>query len=378
VFLIDDILKAIKTDTDATRLRILENDVRTAVYAAEQVIGSGRGEDKLSYALEYLTTEKGYDPDKDMLRELIEATVYQMQKDRPQRSRKAKAETAQEFKDKYGRKRFNGSNAGRALIYSYIYWGYLKNEGMSNEEIVENPLYKNLSHIRDKVQTVQDARQYYVYVNLQEWLANAFEHAVIMRNATRGAVSHFYTIVADTIAGENLRETIGESASSDKVALWLSALSVDCIRPTKNAFSTAQSLRINIDKGLRYLNVFNTLISMIAEETEIPELEIFKVQTAEMIDGIERLNEALEVLREEIARREVVPDGEAEASLSPAFTPKEMEATLEAFSEVSKDAPAIPADNVKYTQRQLSGFVMSGTKAWTNLFSTLSRDYWRR
>ena len=376
MFLIDDILKMLKADTDATRLRMLERDVKTAVYAAEQVLGSGGGKDKFAYTMDYLTNKKGYDPDKDMLRELIEATVYQMQKDRP-RTRKAKAETAEEFKAKYGKKRFTAANAGKALIYRFIYWTYLKNEGMTNEEIAAQPLY-NMDNIRRKPETLKDALQYNVYVYLQEWLTNAFDSAVYIRNATDGAISHFYTIVADAIAGENLRAALGEAIHEDKVALWLSALSVDGLRPTKSAYNLALSLRANIDTGLRYLNVYNTLIDMIGKEIEIPEFTVFQVNISNTKDSIERLNAALALLRDEISNRGVVPDGEAVPAISPAFTPKEMEATLEAYREVSPDVPPIPVDNVTYTERNLRAFVLEGSKAWTNLFSILSKDYYRR
>lgn len=59
MFLIDDILKMLKADTDATRLRMLKNDVKTAVYAAEQILGPGGGKDKFAYAMDYLTNKKG-------------------------------------------------------------------------------------------------------------------------------------------------------------------------------------------------------------------------------------------------------------------------------------------------------------------------------
>ena len=376
MFLIDDILKMLKADTDATRLRMLERDVKTAVYAAEQVLGSDGGKDKFAYAMDYLTNKKGYDPDKDMLRELIEATVFQMHKDMP-RTRKAKAETAEEFKAKYGKKRFTAANAGKALIYRFIYWTYLKNEGMTNEEIAAQPLY-NMDNIRRKPETLKDALQYNVYVSLQEWLTNAFDSAVYIRNATDGAISHFYTIVADAIAGENLRAALGEAIHEDKVALWLSALSVDGLRPTKSAYNLALSLRANIDTGLRYLNVYNTLINMIGKEIEIPEFTVFQVNISNTKDSIERLNAALALLRDEISNRGVVPDGEAVPAISPAFTPKEMEATLETYREVSPDVPPIPVDNVTYTERNLRAFVLEGSKAWTNLFSILSKDYYRR
>jgi hypothetical protein len=287
------------------------------------------------------------------------------------------AKTAQEVKEKYGRKRFNASNAGKSLIYSYIYWGYLKNEGLNNEEIANQPLYSNLNAIIAKVETVNDAHIYNVYMHLQEWLASAFETAVFMRNATNSVIAHFYSIVSSAIAGENLRNTLGEQANAGAIALWLSTLSVDCLRPTKDSYFMVKSLRENIKKGLLYLNVFNTLIAMIAEQTEIPELTLFQVDLTTTKDTIAYLNKALNALREDISKREVMLDEEIKVSISPAFTQKELDTTLEAFRNVSPNAPPIPDDNIIFTKRNISAFVLTGGKAWTNLFTILSKDYWR-
>lgn len=377
MFLIDDVLRMLKADTDATRLQRLERDVKTAVYAAEQVIGSGRGEDKLSYALDYLTNEKGYDPDKDMLRELIEATVYQMQKDKP-RTRKAKAETAEEFKAKYGKKRFTSSSAGKSIIYAYLYWGYLKNEGLSNEELISQPLYKDIEAIRSKVATVEDARLYNHYLMLEEWLGNAFETALFMRNGVNSVLSHFYSIASGAIAGEELRSALGAQADEGNVALWLSLLSVDSIRPTTSSYDMALTLRRNIEKGLRYLNVYNTLIEIIGTEIQIPELVLFQVDMSATYDSIARLNEALSLLRDAISKRETVPDEQAITTAPPAFTEKALKATLEAFREVSPYAPPIPETNIKATERYIRDNILNGNRAWTNLFVILSSDYWRR
>lgn len=288
------------------------------------------------------------------------------------------AKTAQEVKEKYGRKRFNSSNAGESVIYAYIYWGYLKNEGVSNEEIATQPLYKDLDAIRAKVETVEDALKYNVYVHLQEWLANAFETAVFMKNATSSAISHFYSIASSTIAAENLRKALGEKAEENNISLWLSTLSADHLRPTTATYETALSLRKNIEKGLRYLNVFNTLIQLIANATDIPELVLFQINISSTHEIIDKLNEALEVLREEISAREVVPDDRALTTYPPLFTERAMSATLEAFRDVEKDAPRIPEENITNTERNLKLSVLTGAKAWTNLFTLLSKDYWRR
>ena len=62
----------LKTKLKAQQWDALVNVTRTAVFAAEQVYGSGWGRDKLRYAEEYITA-KGYKVDAD----LIEATVRQ-------------------------------------------------------------------------------------------------------------------------------------------------------------------------------------------------------------------------------------------------------------------------------------------------------------
>ena len=62
----------IRRKTNAQQWDALVNITRTAVFAAEQVYGSGWGRDKMRYAEEYIK-RKGYTVDVDM----IEATVRQ-------------------------------------------------------------------------------------------------------------------------------------------------------------------------------------------------------------------------------------------------------------------------------------------------------------
>ena len=62
----------IKSKANAQQWETLVNITRTAVFAAEQVYGSGWGRDKMRYAEEYIK-RKGYTVDVD----LIEATVRQ-------------------------------------------------------------------------------------------------------------------------------------------------------------------------------------------------------------------------------------------------------------------------------------------------------------
>ena len=291
---------------------------------------------------------------------------------------KQKAETAEEFREKYGRKRFTSSSAGKGIIYAYSYWAYLRKEGLSNAELITQPLYKDMDAIRAKVETMEDARLYNQYLQLEVWLGEAHSAALFMRNGLRSVLAHFYSIASGAIAGEELRNALGAQADKGEVALWLSLLSVDNLRPTASSYEAVLTLRQNIENGLQYLNVYNTLITIIAAETEIPELVIFQMDMQPVNELITDLNEALGLLRDAIKKREVVPDEQALTTAPPRFTERAMSATLEAFRDVSPDAPPIPEENIKATQRYLRDNILHGSKAWANLFSQLSKNYWWR
>lgn len=64
------VLPWMEANTTEKQRNLLHGLYKTAVFAAEQVIGSGYGQDKLEYAKNYIR-DKGYTVDYDM----IEATV---------------------------------------------------------------------------------------------------------------------------------------------------------------------------------------------------------------------------------------------------------------------------------------------------------------
>lgn len=288
------------------------------------------------------------------------------------------AKTAQEVREKYGKKRFTSSSAGKSHILAYIFWGYLKNEGLSNAELLAQPLYSDMDAIKAKVNTPEDAYLYNQYLQLEVWVSDAFESALFMRNGVRSVLAHFYSIVSGAIAGEELRDALGAQADSGKIALWLSLLSVDSLRPTLSSYEAALTLRKNEENGLCYLNIYNTLISIIAEEIEIPEFTIFKMDMEPVNELITQLNDVLDALRSNIQKRPVVSNEQALTTAPPLFTERAMSATLEAFRDISPDAPPIPEENIKATKRYLRDNIIHGNKAWSNLFTQLSNNYWRR
>ena len=66
----------IKAHTDEKQQRLIDAAVQTAVFAAEQIYGAGHGDEKLSYALNWLS-DKGY----NVNRTEVEAAVYELLND---------------------------------------------------------------------------------------------------------------------------------------------------------------------------------------------------------------------------------------------------------------------------------------------------------
>lgn len=294
-----------------------------------------------------------------------------------------RAETAQELKAKYKRKRMTASTAAQYYLYNYLYWHYLTNEGEEidhfRDVVLDNdsPVYETLAH--DYIVGGTASELYDIYGNLCEWLNSSFESAVLMRNSLIDYIRLFYNEIATAIAGENLRHALGEQAHEDKIALWLRTLTIDALRPTDLNYHDKMFLRQRLERNLCYLNAYNTLIEIIAKQIKVPELTLLQVDMSAAIKGIGRLNEALEAFRYELGRREVVPDGEAQPSLSPPFTPKEMEEMLKAFRDISSTAPPIPEANLTHAENHVKTILSTRSNAtWSGAFKAISMNYWRR
>ena len=65
------LIPLIKAKTNEKQMALIEAAVQTAVFAAEQIYGAGKGAEKLDYAVAWLH-ERGY----DISRADIEAAVY--------------------------------------------------------------------------------------------------------------------------------------------------------------------------------------------------------------------------------------------------------------------------------------------------------------
>lgn len=381
-----DARRLIADNPNNTDPQKLEADVKRAVYdAMRQELKAD--EDILSAAAQTLSA-LGYDTTNtlrddggeigDLIRHSLDAQLLELNIGiyEIERGLKRKAENSFEFVTKYRNKRFNSAHAGRSIIFNYIFHAYLLSEGVPVDKF--SNLY-NLATIRSKIATPEEAYIYSQYQHLESWIADSRQTALFMRYAVRSSLTHLYDIASGAVAGENLREELGTQADKGNISLWLNTLSVDSLRPTTGNYNAALFLRENIESGLRYLKAYNTLIATVAKELDIPELEIFQLNMETTVDLIAATNEALQILREDISKRETVPDTQALTTAPPLFTQKALTATLEAFRDISPDAPPIPEENIKNTaQRIRESAIKNGDKIWAGLMQRMTANYWRR
>ena len=294
-----------------------------------------------------------------------------------------RAETAEELREKYGKKRLTAKTAPKVYLFNFVYWAYLTNENKQIDPLKDRIVKDEAKAFEIIMEHPHTQGMYTYYCTLCIWINTAFESAVLVRNSLDEFLSEYYDIAATALAGENLKRELGDQAEDEKVALWLNTLTVDHYRPTGEHYhkiiGLKYSIRENIDNYRRYVNAYNTLINTIANAIDVPELTVYKVDTNTVEDRIARLNDALDALRDEIKKREIVPQKQPLTSLFPPFTPKEMEETLKAFAPISKDVQPVPDENITKIKAKIKDLDIASTAFnGDTYFRAITENYWRR
>lgn len=286
-----------------------------------------------------------------------------------------KVASAAEFKKKYGKKRFTPKSAAKAVLYSFIYDSYQQNEGG-----ITGSLYPDIREIQRQIHTIEDSNRWNNYIALIEWYQNAFNTAVFMRNALQSTLSDLDNITRSLIAGENLRREI-TGDQPDIVWLWLSSMTVENYSPQAHG-SEIFTLRQNAEAGLLYVNAYNSFAELIAEVTDTPEATIFKVRMSRIWELIDNLNEALDMLRKDVAehRAKELASGEGETrGLSMLWTPEYLEETMKAFKPLGKDLlEPVPKEKADQVKARIIRDIGSASLSWYAVFRAYSSDYWKK
>jgi hypothetical protein len=274
-------------------------------------------------------------------------------------------QTAAEFKEKYSKKRFSSRTAPKAVLYSFLYDIYQQSEGG-----VKEPLYPDITGIRNKVETYEDMDAWNGYLNLTEWQRSAFNTAVFLRNALQSNLSEYNRVISSLIAAENLRAELRAEQIPQSASLWLDALTLEAYSPQADGYSI-DILRKNIEGGLRYTKAYNTFVALIAEETKTPEYARLMVTTQHQQETLNDINRALTILTETAYRERAEDQGAGR------WTQEYLSETLRAFEPIGNELPPIPADRISEARDGIRRGVKKGSYSWYTLYRRYSSQYWR-
>lgn len=279
--------------------------------------------------------------------------------------------TSEEFRAKYGKKRFVSHTAPKAVLYTFLHDMYQQGEGGA-----KLPLYPDMMSIQEKVETYEDMDLWNGYLNLVEWQRSAFNTAVFMRNALQSNLSDLDHMIKSLIAAEELRGELRGVERTEAATLWLYSLSIEAYTPQSNA-GIIITLRKNVEAGLRYMKAYNTFIELIAEETKTPEYVLLKVSMRRVWETLEAVNEALSMLRETVERNRAEEAKGASAGDLTQWTPEYFRETMKAFEPVGDNIPPVPKDKIQEARPRIKRALAKGNSSWYSVFFPYSSKYWR-
>lgn len=287
---------------------------------------------------------------------------------------RAGVQTVEEFREKYGKRRFTSKTAPKSLLYTFLYDLYEINE---NKERTD--LYPDMLSIQKQVNTYEDMNVWNAYLNLIEWQRSAFNTAVFMRNTLKSCLSDYHHMITSIISGEQIRrEVVGEQPET--FTLFLHTLTLEAYTPQSDGGQQVVfTLRKNIEAALLYMSAYNTFMDILADFTKAPEYSILKVDMAGALNALDEVNEALELLRQDVAenREKEITEAtkEEKGKLWPIGYLRE---TMKAFAPIGLDLPPVPASKKKEAKDKIKNNFGKFFLSWHKLFVNYASEYWRR
>lgn len=304
--------------------------------------------------------------------------------------KKLPAKNTAEFIDKYYKKRFSPSTAGKAYLLSFLLDAY-----SMSEKGIQTSLW-DIETLKSKINTDEDIRSFDAYYHLTEWLRNLYENSRTMRNALQGTLSDFYHTVTSILAAENIRACVIDSYFTDKgsessgedqdkdpetiLTLWINTISLEAYTPQSDGGYLLYALRTNIGEGLRYLVAYHTFLDVIAEYTGIPECSYLKIKMDNIRDSLASLNKALELLRKNVKKyrgpeiTEAIVKKRLPHATRVLWTQDYLDTTMRAFRPVGEEPP-VPEDRVIFLKESIRREFKQSYINWYVLYSRYSVNY---
>lgn len=273
-----------------------------------------------------------------------------------------------EFKKRYGRKRFTGRSAPKAVLWGFLYSCH----ELAEPEGIRSELYSDMQSIKDLIETYEDMDTWNGYMSLVEWHRSNYNSAVLLRVALRQQITDLYDVADKLINAERLKAEAGK-LDNPRLNLLLHNLTLESYAVEKTARDSIVTLRNNIGAGYRYILAYNTFIDVLAEETKTPEYNILRIKTKELRFVLHLLNDKLEDLRNTIAETR---EAEASGTSDSIITPEMLRETMEAFRPIKENPAPIPEDRIRKARGAIQQGIRTGLYSWHSVFFELTTAYW--
>lgn len=216
------------------------------------------------------------------------------------------AKTAQELKEKYGKKRYNPQNIWLAYMAQYLYGLYLRNEGVTFEEQKDEKYNLFNRHTRIKHAQIlatldgDNLKQYHYYDSTLSWVIEKFRYAVLVRDSTVRDFLAFGLLLKDTLSAEKTLDKAREAHIDSGITQELADdLSIKAYREGSQRYRALDMYDTIITANLKYIFMYNTYIEILSKCAGVPELTIFKVSVDSVEESREDVNGFIKELRKE-------------------------------------------------------------------------------
>lgn len=272
-----------------------------------------------------------------------------------QAEQEAKLGRLMAFRKKYRAKHFSGPDVGKGVIASGIYVSLRKIAGDIAEDTPET-LYTQAetSAMKGTITLKAEAAMFEAYSALSSWINANYASALAQRTILIESRDSLYNSISTALSGEMVKRAIkyelvldGLSKQQRIADLHMANIDFRHLCTQSSTFFMQESrIRKNLSYALRYLNLYDTALDILASETGIRELSVYQMgrdtkyhdDHSEIVGKLEDLNDLMEALKVHVRNSPEYASGPKSA-----YYLHEMEERLQ---PVEVEAPPIPKQNL--------------------------------
>ena len=286
--------------------------------------------------------------------------------------RKQERKIAQ-FEKKWREADYSGTNAGKSLVVFGIFSFMQALSGIKEAKHLFSQ--EEMAYLKTLPESRAERIAYQGYAHLAEWLTINFSAALFQMELYTGSIMELDSIVCKVIREECLKQLLPQEERGNLFPLLqqmgLNYMGVQSETEFPEQFALVDD---RIQYAKRYIKVFDTGIDLLAKETEIKELDVFKIRSSFI--GNERASAialAEKTYKSDLDRLMSLIEGKEEYQ-----TPYYQNIIAQYLQPVEVEAEPIPPANIKAAQNLITGLNVFSSGVHTGVFlDRIGRNYWR-